>query len=146
MAKAAKHRLQRGIWTSPGAGDIRRAVAACERLVLLTHSCRTFATSPAAGSGSVAGDSVHEALERRDLGVLYVHAGLLEEGKVELQESARLGQDVEVGLQEAALVAELLALVADVEPAPGQEPLTVASWLRREKPNVEELDKFPLSW
>ena len=30
--RTARHRLERGIFTSPGAGDIRRAVVACERL------------------------------------------------------------------------------------------------------------------
>ncbi|XP_073311594.1 uncharacterized protein [Primulina huaijiensis] len=34
-AKAARHRLQRGVWTSVRFGDIRRALAACERLILL---------------------------------------------------------------------------------------------------------------
>jgi hypothetical protein len=35
ISATAAHRLQRGIWTSPGAGDLRRCVAACERLVML---------------------------------------------------------------------------------------------------------------
>ncbi|KAJ4730937.1 transglutaminase family protein [Rhynchospora pubera] len=34
-AKAAQHRLQRGVWTSVRFGDMRRALAACERLILL---------------------------------------------------------------------------------------------------------------
>ncbi|XP_073027307.1 uncharacterized protein [Primulina eburnea] len=34
-AKAARHRLQRGVWTSVRFGDIRRALSACERLILL---------------------------------------------------------------------------------------------------------------
>ncbi|XP_024027692.1 uncharacterized protein LOC21400315 isoform X2 [Morus notabilis] len=34
-AKAAQHRLERGIWTSVRFGDMRRALAACERLILL---------------------------------------------------------------------------------------------------------------
>lgn len=34
-AKAARHRLQRGVWTSVQFGDIRRALSACERLILL---------------------------------------------------------------------------------------------------------------
>lgn len=145
VSRAAQHRLRRGIWTSPGAGDIRRAIAACERLVLLTHSCRAF--PPLAGSSSadsVSGDSMHEALERRDLGVLYVHAGLLEEGKTELQESLRLGLNVDD--EGMALVEQVLQLVAEVEPAPTQVPLTAASWLQLQKPDPHELDKFPLSW
>lgn len=35
ISKVAAWRLERGIWTSPGAGDLRRARAATERLVLL---------------------------------------------------------------------------------------------------------------
>ncbi|KAL5994646.1 hypothetical protein ACLOJK_024699 [Asimina triloba] len=34
-AKAAQHRLGRGVWTSVNFGDMRRALAACERLILL---------------------------------------------------------------------------------------------------------------
>lgn len=34
-AKAAKHRLERGVWTSVRFGDMRRALSACERLILL---------------------------------------------------------------------------------------------------------------
>ena len=35
IARTAAHRLARGVWTSSGAGDIRRARAAAERLVAL---------------------------------------------------------------------------------------------------------------
>ncbi|KAJ7957735.1 Tetratricopeptide-like helical domain containing protein [Quillaja saponaria] len=34
-AKAAQHRLDRGVWTSVRFGDMRRAISACERLILL---------------------------------------------------------------------------------------------------------------
>ncbi|CAN1781149.1 hypothetical protein LINPERHAP1_LOCUS15347 [Linum perenne] len=34
-AKAAQHRLDRGVWTSVSFGDMRRAMSACERLILL---------------------------------------------------------------------------------------------------------------
>ncbi|XP_074280590.1 uncharacterized protein LOC141605629 [Silene latifolia] len=34
-AKAAQHRLDRGVWTSVLFGDMRRALSACERLILL---------------------------------------------------------------------------------------------------------------
>ncbi|WVZ71642.1 hypothetical protein U9M48_020209 [Paspalum notatum var. saurae] len=36
-AKAAHHRLMRGVWTNVRFGDMRRALAACERLILLHH-------------------------------------------------------------------------------------------------------------
>uniref|UniRef100_A0A383VLQ2 Uncharacterized protein n=1 Tax=Tetradesmus obliquus TaxID=3088 RepID=A0A383VLQ2_TETOB len=55
ISATAAHRLQRGIWTSPGAGDLSRCLAACERLVMLV------------------GDE--QPQERRDLGVLLLHAG-----------------------------------------------------------------------
>lgn len=35
--KAAQHRLERGIWTSVRLGDMRRALSATERLILLNH-------------------------------------------------------------------------------------------------------------
>lgn len=52
-ARAAQYRLQRGIWTSTGFGDIRRALAVSERLVLLNMDER----------------------EGRDYGVLLFHCG-----------------------------------------------------------------------
>lgn len=36
-AKAAQHRLMRGVWTNARFGDMRRALAACERVILLHH-------------------------------------------------------------------------------------------------------------
>ncbi|GFH19462.1 uncharacterized protein HaLaN_16409, partial [Haematococcus lacustris] len=39
VSKAAASRIERGVSTSPGAGDIRRATAATERLVLLSEAC-----------------------------------------------------------------------------------------------------------
>ena len=35
ITATAAHRLQRGIWTSPGGGDLRRCLGACERLAML---------------------------------------------------------------------------------------------------------------
>lgn len=66
IARTAAHRLARGIWTSSGGGDIRRARASCERLVLLLDQQRRH------------GDSRREAAyarERRDLGVLILVSG-----------------------------------------------------------------------
>ncbi|CAI9786118.1 unnamed protein product [Fraxinus pennsylvanica] len=56
-AKAAQHRLQRGVWTSVHFGDMRRALSACERLILLQ-------TDPK---------------ELRDYAVLLYHCGFYEE-------------------------------------------------------------------
>eukprot|EP00250_Pteridium_aquilinum_P010454 c19400_g1_i1 orf=169-1563(-) len=55
-ARAAKHRLQRGIWSSASFGDMRRALAATERLVLLGA----------------------DKQELRDYGILLYHCGLFE--------------------------------------------------------------------
>ncbi|XP_019185316.1 PREDICTED: uncharacterized protein LOC109180270 isoform X2 [Ipomoea nil] len=55
--KAAQHRLQRGVWTSVRFGDMRRALSACERLILLK-------TDPK---------------ETRDYGVLLYHCGFYKE-------------------------------------------------------------------
>eukprot|EP00892_Ulva_mutabilis_P009514 jgi/Ulvmu1/6935/UM032_0013.1 len=149
VSRAAEHRLKRGIWTTPGAGDIRRAIAACERLVLLAHCSRASGSAgsgAAIGTGSRVGAGTLEALERRDLGVLYVHAGLLEEGKAELQEAVRLGLELVEEPEVAALLEQLLLLVAEVQLRPGQVPLTATSWLQQPKPDPRELEKFPLSW
>ncbi|KAG9459643.1 hypothetical protein H6P81_004151 [Aristolochia fimbriata] len=56
-AKAAQHRLGRGVWTSVRFGDMRCALAACERLILL-------------------GFDSHEL---RDYGVLLYHCGFYKE-------------------------------------------------------------------
>ncbi|XP_059649272.1 uncharacterized protein LOC132295153 isoform X2 [Cornus florida] len=56
-AKAAQHRLERGVWTSVRFGDMRRALSACERLVLLESDLK----------------------ELRDYGVLLYHCGFFEE-------------------------------------------------------------------
>ncbi|XP_054813868.1 uncharacterized protein LOC129314453 [Prosopis cineraria] len=53
-AKAAQHRLDRGVWTSVRLGDMRRSLAACERLLLLKS----------------------DANELRDYGTLLYHCGL----------------------------------------------------------------------
>ncbi|CAO2174027.1 unnamed protein product [Urochloa humidicola] len=56
-AKAAQHRLMRGVWTNVRFGDMRRALAACERLILLQHDPR----------------------ELRDYAALLYHCGYYEE-------------------------------------------------------------------
>ncbi|KAL8227814.1 hypothetical protein R6Q57_015398 [Mikania cordata] len=56
-AKAARHRLERGVWTSVRFGDIRRALSACERLIILEAN----------------------STELRDYGVLLYHCGLYKE-------------------------------------------------------------------
>ncbi|KAI4339100.1 hypothetical protein MLD38_024075 [Melastoma candidum] len=55
--KAAHHRLERGIWTGVRLGDMRRALAACERLILLDVDPR----------------------ESRDYAILLYHCGFYEQ-------------------------------------------------------------------
>ncbi|XP_016709247.1 uncharacterized protein [Gossypium hirsutum] len=56
-AKAAQHRLDRDVWTSVHFGDMRRALSACERFILLR-------TNPK---------------EMRDYSILLYHCGLYEQ-------------------------------------------------------------------
>nr|GLL40981.1 uncharacterized protein LOC109180270 isoform X2 [Ipomoea trifida] len=55
--KAAQHRLQRGVWTSVRFGDMRRALSACERLILVKNDPK----------------------ETRDYGALLYHCGFYKE-------------------------------------------------------------------
>ena len=114
--------------------------------MLLTNSCRSsFAAAPDArgACGSL------EALERRDLGVLYLYGGLLAEAKVEFlafqRSRVQHRHTVELGQDEDDVMADVMQFVADVDVA-HLEPLTVESWLRQEEPNIDDLEKLPLNW
>ncbi|GAB4816397.1 hypothetical protein N2152v2_003443 [Parachlorella kessleri] len=154
IARTAQHRLERGIWTSPGAGDLRRAVAATERLVLLCGE--------------------RYPKERRDLAVLYLHCGRREQARVELehfakratkeQENAPLWQS----LHDQTLVDKLLQAVRAATPLERQEGslgspgssgssssapcsstvqlLTLESALRQPPPRADEGRRLPLTW
>lgn len=90
-----------------------------------------------------------QALERRDLGVLYLHSGLLREAKAELARFAacRGGLAVAVPREEDELLEQLLAMLAEVDAeGEGREPLTAGAWLRQDPPDPEQLEKLPLSW
>lgn len=100
IARAALHRLQRGVWTSPGAGDIRRALAACERLVLLTS-----------GTGT---SKRHEASARRDYAILLLHVGRFEEAKKELLRYKEL-VDIEGNLEYAVYSDKLIHRLREVD-------------------------------
>lgn len=149
ISRAARNRLQTGIWTSPGGGDIRRAVAACERLVLLTSSCRSAFSGATEGQQTSGVCGRLEALERRDLGVLYLHGGLLAEAKVEFLAFQRSRvhhrHSMELAKDEDDVMVEVLQFVGDVDVA-GLEPLTVESWLQQDEPNLDDLEKLPLTW
>lgn len=118
IARAAVHRLERGVWTSPGAGDIRRAMAACERLVLL-HSQSMHTSNIHADARAL------EAVARRDLGVLFCHTGRFDQAKMELQRCKDL-----VGykdLEHAIYVDKLLHILREVPIKPGQTWYTMES-------------------
>lgn len=69
IGRAAAHRLKRGIWTTTGGGDIKRCIAACERLLLLHES------------GNVLGvcNKIDGFIAMRDLSTLYLHEGRFDE-------------------------------------------------------------------
>lgn len=73
--KSAQHRLGRGVWTSVRFGDMRRALAACERLVILTNDYK----------------------ELRDYAVLLYHCGYYEEclHNLNLYQSTRQERDIQ---------------------------------------------------
>jgi hypothetical protein len=102
ISKAASHRIARGVWTSPGAGDIRRATVACERLVLLLGE---------AGS-----------LERRDLAALYALQNLPEHSRAELAAYRQSKEAAMVGWWDQKLAGRLWEAVRE---APGREPLSM---------------------
>ena len=84
IARTAKHRLERGIWTSPGAGDVRRAIAAMERLVILLDSISRGSGPPTTATSTRTNNDMYRTA-RRDLAVLYCHVGRLEEAYVEMK-------------------------------------------------------------
>ncbi|XP_047975459.1 uncharacterized protein LOC125217926 isoform X2 [Salvia hispanica] len=76
-SKAARHRLQRGVWTSVHFGDMRRALSACERLILLKHDPKDL----------------------RDYAVLLYHCEYYEEALQFLkhyQDTKQSGSDIEI--------------------------------------------------
>ena len=122
IAFAAARRLERGIWTSPGAGDVRRAAAAAERLVLLLGEA--------------------EPRERRDLAALYAAQGFLGRARAELAVFRGSAAAARETPEDAALVDGLWRLVCDAEAAEG-EAVSVESALRAQVP--EDVAR-PLTW
>lgn len=127
IARTAKHRLERGIWTSPGAGDLRRAKAACERLVL------------------IAGEEF--PAERRDLAVILLHCGFLSQAYAELRAYSATEVAQSASAEEKQLVRRLIALVQkEADAQPKAEPLTVKSALAAEAPSMDTDRMIPLTW
>ena len=114
--------------------------------MLLTNSCKSSFSGTPENRG-VCGSL--EALERRDLGVLYLHGGLLAEAKVEFlafqRSRVQHRHAMELAKDEDDMMGELMQFVGDVDVA-GLEPLTVGSWLQQGEPNLDDLEKLPLAW
>ncbi|KAK9826657.1 hypothetical protein WJX74_008333 [Apatococcus lobatus] len=133
ISRTAKHRLNRGIWTSPGAGDIRRAVPATERLVLL---------------GDAAGVSVHPC-ERRDLAVLLLHAEMPGRAMVELRAFADSSAAREASAEDRKLVQRLLQKLKDGAldtQSQRLQPLSIASCRAQPTPELQTESRVPLTW
>jgi len=139
----ANHRLERGIWTSPGAGDIRRSLAACERLVLLDSAAE------AAGGGPPAGH------ERRDLAVLLLHGGRFGAARAEMRAylaSPAASPAAAEAAREDPLHGALARRVMDLLESLGRlgdEPAEVtglAAALRAPPPAADPERRKPLTW
>jgi hypothetical protein len=101
IARTAAHRLARGVWTSSGGGCIRRAIAACERLVTLLGE-----GTPEAGC------------ECRDLGALYALTGRPSLGRPLLQAWADCGAAAAASAAERRALDVLLSASLDSADAP----------------------------
>ena len=148
IARAAANRLARGVWTSPGAGDIRRAIAACERLVLLVDGGAADSNGGSV-TGSVTGDAAYAEApwERRDLAVMYYLNGQPSRAKAELSRYVSSGGAQKRDPRDAVLVDRLMDTLADVcKFAPDDDALTLASALKQQPPSPEEEAVLPLTW
>lgn len=132
IARTAKHRLERGIWTSPGAGDLRRCVANCERLVLVNQ---------------VVGDKSSEGLARANLSILYCHMGMYSEAMAEIKESMDLLGDKNES-KHAIISLKLFKFLAaqGVEYRQAECLLTPSTQRKRCLDMMEEKIILPLTW
>ncbi|CAL8467605.1 g7143 [Coccomyxa elongata] len=129
IARTAKHRLERGIWTSPGAGDLRRALASSERLCILL------------------GDD--GPLERRDVAVLYLHAGDLAAASVHLAAYMSSSAAADAPREERDVlrrIREALDAVPDLSKAPDRPVLSVQSALDEQQPEIDTERRVSLTW
>ncbi|XP_050386163.1 uncharacterized protein LOC126802566 [Argentina anserina] len=102
-AKAAQHRLDRGVWTSVNFGDMRRALSACERLILLEADSK----------------------ELRDYSILLYHCGFYEQSleflklyqdtktRPQLRRSSNSSTDLEEDAVEKLMIRLKLILMED---------------------------------
>ena len=104
-------------------GDLRRAMASAERLVLL------------------AGDS-----ERRDLAVLQLHAGNAAAAAAELACYASSNAARGAPAAEAVLVSKLRSHLAELGVVPDRIVLSVDSSLKLPRPDLRSDRRIPLTW
>eukprot|EP00890_Picochlorum_soloecismus_P000692 jgi/Picsp_1/1623/NSC_05101-R1_protein len=132
IARTAKHRLERGIWTSPGAGDLRLCVASCERLVLINV---------------MIGDKLSLGLARANLGILYCHMGLYPEAMTEIKESMGLLGDMNES-RHAMISLKLLKFLEaqGVQSQQAASLLTPSTQKERCLDMMEEKVILPLTW
>ncbi|CAD7704561.1 unnamed protein product [Ostreobium quekettii] len=126
ISRAAKHRLDRGISTSPGAGDIRRALAASERLVMLCHG---------------------DQQERRDLAILLYHCGEMSRAMVELSAYCGTGAfEDETSTDKTALKQLLSRLKSHSITGERAQLTTIENVLAMPPPQFDASQRVPLSW
>ena len=133
ISTVANWRLERGIWTSPGAGDSRRCRSSCERLLMLSESLR----------------DVRECdLERRDLAVLLLMSGVLDQAFVELEAFESSSTFLQSDAVEQILVKRMLDSLVSVNVVRGGTPISLASTLSGPPPSLwaPAPTKRPLTW
>ncbi|CAK0760877.1 hypothetical protein CVIRNUC_002808 [Coccomyxa viridis] len=130
IARTAAHRLQRGIWTSPGAGDLRRALASAERLCI------------------VLGDEAY--FEWRDVAVLYLHAGNLPAALAHLDAYASTPAAKDAPREEQKLVERILegvrAITDELDDMHIIPLLNLQSALETPRPEADTEQRTPLTW
>jgi len=114
ISRTAAHRLARGIWTSSGGGDVRRARAACERLVLLLDQQRKC------DSDAQCAEIAH-ARERRDLGAMLILSGDVAAARSHLEACAAYAPAMATfTTAERAALEQLIQALPELEQAPRQ--------------------------
>ena len=134
ISTVANWRLERGIWTSPGAGDWRRCRAACERMILVSESLQ---------------DESEVDLDRRDLGVLLMMSGELDQAYVELESYESSTSYSRADGVERILVKRMLdSLISVGVVKEGRAPVSIGSTLSGPPPNewIAPRTKRPLTW
>uniref|UniRef100_A0A061S4C7 Protein SirB1 N-terminal domain-containing protein n=1 Tax=Tetraselmis sp. GSL018 TaxID=582737 RepID=A0A061S4C7_9CHLO len=127
IARTAAHRLSRGIWTSPGAGDLRRARAAAERICMLVGDERPS--------------------ERRDLAVLLAHCGEFGRAAAELKAYLSTPAAEEAPAETRVLAKRLMEMLEGVPGAASDaEAISVKSVLGTPPPAEEADGLQELPW